>query len=454
MSRVFIPYDAVGEGGTEAEAYEGQQVPVESRAKETLAQDLMQVVCSKANLNRAYKRVKSNKGAAGVDGMTVDELSAYIKVHKEEIVTSLLEGRYQPMPVKGVEIPKAKGGKRQLGIPTVLDRLIQQAIHQVMEPLFEPKFSNSSYGFRPKRGAHQALKAAQEYVKSGKVWVVDIDLARYFDQVHHDILISRLARVIGDKVLLKLIRRFLQAGIMVNGVVMERQAGTPQGGPLSPLLSNIMLNELDKELEKRGHQFCRYADDCNVYVGSELAGRRVMESVKRFLGTRLKLEINEAKSAVAMVNERQFLGYRIGLNGCLSVSDDSLKRMKDKTRQLTKGNRGISLESVVNSLNNYLPGWLQYFSKATGTSLYRELDSWIRRRLRCYRLKQRKRKWSIATWLMKLGVSRSNAWRLAKSDKSWWRKSHNPIINTAMPNDWFNTLGLFSLHEKTKALKA
>lgn len=252
--------------------------------------------------------------------------------------------------------------------------------------------------------------------------------------------------------LLKLIRRFLQAGMMVNGVVMERQAGTPQGGPLSPLLSNIMLNELDWELERRGHSFCRYADDCNIYVSSEQAGHRVMASVKRFLATKLKLQINEAKSAVARVSTRQFLGYRIGTNGGLSVSDDSLKRMKDKVRQLTKGNRGISLERVVRSLNTYLPGWFQYFSQTTGISLFRDVDSWIRRRLRCYRLKQRKRRWPIATWLMALGVSRQNAWRLAKSDKSWWRKSHNPIINTAMPNGWFDTLGLFSLYTKAKAL--
>lgn len=454
MREPIITHGAGGKGGTGAATFEGQQVSVESTAKETLAQDLMSVVCSRDNLNRAYKRVKSNKGAPGIDGMTIEELGPYIKMRKEEIVTSLLEGRYQPKAIKGVEIPKPKGGTRQLGIPTVLDRLIQQAIHQVLEPLFEPNFSASSYGFRPKRGAHQALKAASEYVKSGKEWVVDIDLAKFFDQVNHDILMSRLARVVGDKALLKLIRRFLQAGMMINGVVMERQAGTPQGGPLSPLLSNIMLDELDKELEKRGHTFCRYCDDCNIYVSSEKSGQRVMDSVKRFLATKLKLQINETKSAVALVNDRQFLGYRIGLNGWLSVSGDSLKRMKDKVRQLTKGNRGISLEWVINSLNIYLPGWFQYFSKTTGISLFRDMDSWIRRRLRCYRLKQRKRRWPIATWLMKLGVSRQNAWRLAKSDKSWWRKSHNPIINTAMPNKWFETLGLFSLYEKAKALKA
>jgi RNA-directed DNA polymerase len=454
MSKIFIPHGDCGKGGTGAATREVRQISVESRTKETLAQDLMKVVCNRDNLNRAYKRVKANKGAPGVDGMTVDELGSYIKENKEGIISSLLEGRYRPEAVKGVAIPKPKGGTRQLGIPTVLDRLVQQAIHQVLEPIFEPMFSNSSYGFRPKRSAHQALKAASGYVQSGKGWVVDIDLLKYFDQVNHDILMSRLARVVGDKVLLRLIRRFLQAGMMTNGVVMERQAGTPQGGPLSPLLSNIMLNELDWELEKRGHVFCRYADDCNIYVGSEEAGRRVMESVKQFLGTKLKLQINEAKSAVALVNKRQFLGYRIGGNGWLSISDESLKRMKDKVRQLTKGNRGCSLEEMIKSLNIYLPGWYQYFSKTTGISLMRDLDSWIRRRLRCYRLKQRKRKWSIATWLMKLGISQQNAWNLAKSDKSWWRKSHNPIINAAMPNHGFDTLGLFSLYNKARVLKA
>lgn len=454
MSRIIIPHGESGKGGTGAATCEGRQVSVESTAKETLAQNLIEVVCSKDNLNRAYKRVKSNKGASGVDGMSIEDLGGYIKLHKEEIISSLMEGRYQPQAVKGVEIPKPKGGTRQLGIPTVLDRLVQQAIHQVLEPLFEPVFSDSSYGFRPKRSAHQALKAASAYVASGKIWVVDIDLAKFFDQVNHDILMSRLMRVVGDKTLLKLIRKFLQAGMMTNGVVMARQAGTPQGGPLSPLLSNIMLNDLDLELGKRGHTFCRYADDCNIYVGSEQAGLRVMESVRQFLTTRLKLQINEAKSAVAQVNERQFLGYTIGLKGNLRASDDSLKRMKDKVRQLTKRNRGISFEGVIDSLNLYLPGWFQYFSKTKSISLFRDLDSWIRRRLRCYRLKQRKRKWPIAIFLMQLGIGKHNAWLLGKSDRGWWRKSHNPIINTAMSNKWFETLELFSLYEKAKALKA
>jgi RNA-directed DNA polymerase len=453
MNKV-ISHGMRGKSGTGTGQQVGQQVSMASTDKNTLTQDLMEVVCSRDNLNRAYKRVKSNKGGPGIDGMSIEALGFHIKSHKEEIISSLLEGRYQPEVIKGVNIPKPKGGTRLLGIPTVLDRLVQQAIHQVLEPLFDSGFSESSYGFRPKRGAHQALEAASAYVASGKEWVVDIDMAKYFDQVNHDILMSRLARTVGDKTLLKLIRKFLQAGILLNGLVMERQAGTPQGGPLSPLLSNIMLDELDKELEKRGHSFCRYADDCNIYVGSEKAGQRVMASIKQFLGTKLKLQINEAKSGVSRVEKRTFLGYRIDSSGRLLVSHESLKRMKDKIRQLSKGNRGISFNSMIYELNCYLPGWFQYFSRVEGISLFRNLDSWIRRRLRCYRLKQRQRKWSIAKYLMTLGISRANAWHLAKSDKSWWRKSHNPIINMAMSNKWFETLGLFSLHAKACALKA
>jgi len=448
MDRRFITHGVCGKGGTGAATFEGQQVLVVSMTRQTLTQDLMQIVCSRSNLNRAYKRVKSNKGAPGVDGMSVDELSAYIREHKVKIVSSLLDGTYKPNTVRGVAIPKAKGGTRQLGIPTVLDRLVQQAIHQVLEPIFEPRFSESSYGFRPKRSAHKALKAASVYVASGKDWVVDIDLAKYFDQVNHDILMSRLARVIGDKILLKLIRKFLQAGMMSNGVVVSRQAGTPQGGPLSPLLSNIMLDELDKELERRGHTFCRYADDFNIYVGSEKAGHRVMQSVKQFLATKLKLQINETKSAVAKVGERQFLGYRIQGNGQLSVSPDSIKRMKDKVRELTKRNRGRSLGVIIQSLNRYLPGWFQYFQLQKGVKLFERTDQWIRRRLRCYRLKQCKRRWPTAKYLMSLGISKKNAWRLAMSNKSWWRKSHNPIINAALSNEWLNNMGLVSLLDK------
>lgn len=443
-----ISHDRAGESGTGASLSAEHQAHDTLEKKRALTKHLMESICSPSNLNRAYKRVKANKGAAGVDGMNVSEMKAYIHLHKVELVESLLSGSYQPQEVLGIEIPKPSGGKRMLGIPTVMDRLIQQAIHQVLEPIFEPMFSESSYGFRPKRSAHMALRASQKHVDSGRVWAVDIDLAKYFDQVNHDILMSRLARYIGDKRLLRLIRRFLQAGMMLNGVVIDRESGTPQGGPLSPLLSNIMLDELDKELEKRGHRFCRYADDCNIYVYSEASGKRVMSSVKQFLKARLKLSINEEKSAVSKVYERQFLGYRVGSGARLYISPASLKRMKDKVRLLTKRNRGRRLERVIHELNQYLPGWLSYFRLAGGLAQFKRLDSWIRRRLRCYRLKQRKRKWPMATFMMGLGVSARVAWSLVKSNRGWWAKSHHLGSDHAMSNKWFKKQGLFSLYDK------
>jgi RNA-directed DNA polymerase len=449
-----ICHDKTGKGGTGADLSEEPQAQNAMEKKRALTQQLMESICIPSNLNRAYKRVKANKGAAGVDGMQVSELSGYIRTHKVELVNSLLSGTYRPQSILGVEIPKASGGKRMLGIPTVLDRLIQQAIHQVLEPLFDPIFSESSYGFRPKRSTHMALRSAQKHVDSGRVWVVDIDLAKYFDQVNHDILMSRLARHIEDKRLLLLIRRFLQAGMMRDGVVIERESGTPQGGPLSPLLSNIMLNELDEELEKRGHRFCRYADDCNIYVYSEAAGQRVMSSVKQFLETRLKLSINEDKSAVSKVYERHFLGYRIGSGAKLYISPDSLKRMKDKVRVLTSRNQGRSLERIIHGLNQYLPGWLNYFKLAEGVAQFRRLDSWVRRRLRCYRLKQRKRKWPMATFMMALGVSPRLAWGLVKSNRGWWSKSHHLGSDQAMSEKWFREQGLFSMYNKALAFNS
>lgn len=437
-----------GEGGTGTAGLEGQQTPVERRKTHPLVEGLMEKICLRANLNRAYERVKDNGGAPGIDGMTVKELAPYIKVNKEKILTSLLDGSYMPREIRGVKIPKPQGGERQLGIPTVMDRVVQQAISQVLETIFDPKFSDSSFGFRPNRSAHQALKRAKGYVEEGYCVVVDIDLEKYFDRVNHDILMSRLERVIGDVRLLKIIRRFLTAGMMQNGVVARRQEGTPQGGPLSPLLSNILLDELDKELERRGHKFCRYADDCNIYVHSQKAGERVMASTKQFLMKRLKLKVNEGKSAVALVRERKFLGYRLQTDGRLSMAPESLKRMKDKVRVLTKRNRGRKLEQVVLELNRYLTGWLSYFRLVESKDLFRRLDSWIRRRLRCYRLRQRKRRYPIVTFLITLGVNAKEAWNLAMSRKSWWTKSMNPTINSALPNAWFEKLGLTSLHQR------
>ncbi len=350
-----------GKGRTGAFLCEEQQIYIAVNQALPLAENLMEKICEKANLNQAYKRVKSNKGAAGVDGMPLESLSAYIRSNKETLIRSLLDGSYQPQPVRGIKIPKPDGGERQLGIPTVVDRVFQQAIAQVLEPIFDPKFSESSFGFRAKRSAHQALKQAGKYVSQGYGFVVDIDLDKFFDRVNHDILMSRLARVIGDKRLLKIIRGFLTAGIMANGVCMRRAEGTPQGGPLSPLLSNILLDELDKELERRGHKFCRYADDCNVYVKSQKAGERVLESIRRFLSKTLKLKVNEEKSAVARVEKRKFLGYTLKSDGCLKIAKASLERVCGKIKLLTKRNRGMKLEQVIRDLNKYLLGWLNYF---------------------------------------------------------------------------------------------
>jgi RNA-directed DNA polymerase len=394
--------------------------------------------------------VKANKGSSGIDGMTVDELSSWIAEHKESLIESLLTGSYRPQFVLGVEIPKPgknKGG-RGLGIPTVVDRLVQQAIHQVLEPIFDPSFSDSSYGFRIGRSAHQAVKRAQGYVRDGYEVVVDIDLDRFFDRVNHDILMSRLSKRIDDKRLLKIIRRFLEAGMMKNGVCINRVEGVPQGGPLSPLMSNIMLDELDKELERRGHRFCRYADDANIYVQSLRAGERVFNSVKSFLDQRLGLKVNEEKSGYASVDERQFLGYRLLRDGKLVIAAHSIDRVKDKIRDLTRRNRGVSLAKVISELNESLRGWINYFRLTEWPSDVRALDSWLRRKLRCYRLKQRKRSFSIAKFLISLGVPMERSWPLAKSSKGWWCLSKTPPVHQAMSNVWFEEQGLINLTQQ------
>lgn len=413
----------------------------------------MEQICEPANMNQAYRKVKANKGASGVDGITVDGVLTYVREHKEELIKSLLDGSYKPNLVRGVQIPKPDGSKRQLGIPTVLDRVIQQSILQILEPIFEPMFSDSSYGFRPKRSALMALNNAKEYVQDGYVYVVDMDLEKFFDRVNHDILMSRLARHISDKRLLKIIRRYLEAGLLRNGIKVTRDLGMPQGGNLSPLLSNIMLDELDKELESRGHRFCRYADDCNIYVKSYQAGARVLESMTNFLSTRLKLTVNKTKSAVALAKERKFLGYSFRNDGGLRVAPQSLEKFKKKIRELTKRNRGRKLASIILELNRYLNGWISYFRLSASISVFSKLDSWIRRKLRCYRLKQRKRTYSIYQYMVELGVSVQNAWKLAMSSKGWWRLSLNPVINQAMSNSWFDKLGLVNLESKVAKFK-
>jgi RNA-directed DNA polymerase len=345
-----------------------------------------------------------------------------------------------------VQIPKPGGGQRQLGIPVAADRLVQQMILQVLNPILDPTFSNSSYGFRPGRDPHMALQQARKYVnQEGREFVVDLDLEKYFDRVNHDILMSRLARRIGDKRLLRIIRRFLQAGMMQDGVCVAREEGTPQGGPLSPLLANLLLDDLDQLLESRDHRFCRYADDCNIYVRSLAAGQRVMESVTRFLEQKLKLRVNREKSAVAPVGERKFLGYRLISNGKLGISPKSIKRAKERIREITRRNRGISFAQVIIELNRFIRGWLNYYRLAACKNELLELDGWIRRKLRCYRLKQCKRSTAIVRFLQNLGVAEAPAHRVASSGKGWWRLSLTKVAHNAMSKQWFATQGLLSL---------
>lgn len=437
--------DARGDGGIEAAARGETQGFAASEGKRALTMHLMKRIAERANLLEAYRKVKRNKGAPGVDGMTVDELGNWLRTHHGGLVTALLDGSYQPQPVWRKEIPKPGGGMRQLGIPTVIDRLVQQAILQVLEPLIDPTFSESSYGFRPGRGAHDALHAAADYVREGRVIVVDLDLEKFFDRVNHDVMMARLARRIGDKDLLRIIRRFLEAGMMADGVCVRRYEGTPQGGPLSPLLANILLDDLDKELESRGHCFCRYADDCNIYVASHKAGERVMASVVQFLEKKLRLRVNREKSAVAHVEERKFLGYRLLRGGRLGVAPKSVERMKDRVRSITRRNRGVSFARVVSELRSFLTGWLSYFRYAQCRSLLRDLDGWIRHKMRCYRLKQCKRAKTIHTFLRSLGVPWRRAWTTATCGKGWWRMAATPVAHEAMSTHWFQTQGVNSL---------
>ena len=385
--------------------------------------------------------------------MTVKEMYGWLQEHKAELVASLLDGSYEPQVVRGVEIAKPGGGKRQLGIPTVIDRLVQQAILQVLEGILEPTFSESSYGFRRGRSAHQAVQQAAEYVAEGRVVVVDIDLERFFDRVNHDVLMSRLARHVADKRLLRIVRRFLEAGMMRDGVKVVRHEGTPQGGPLSPLLANLLLDDLDKELERRGHRFCRYADDSNIYVRTQAAGERVMGSVTRFLEERLRLRVNRKKSAVAFVEERQFLGYRLLRDGRLGIAPRSLERVKQRIRAITRRNRGVSLDRMIQELNAYLSGWVTYFRYAACKTHLQRLDEWIRRKLRCVRLRQCKRSRAICDFLHSLGVPRQSARKLAGTGRGWWRMSGCPQAHQAMDKAWFKTLGLVSLSERYAALQ-
>jgi group II intron reverse transcriptase/maturase len=387
--------------------------------------------------------------------MTVEELRAHLINHWLEIREALDGGRYRPSPVRGVGIPKPEGGERQLGIPTVLDRFIQQAVAQVLTPLFEPLFSPHSYGFRPGRSAHDAVKQAQMYVQDGYNWVVDIDLERFFDRVNHDMLMARVARVVKDKRVLKLIRAYLESGVMVNGVVMDAEEGTPQGGPLSPLLSNIMLDDLDKELEKRGHKFVRYADDCNIYVRTQRAGERVMGSVVQFLEKKLKLKVNRQKSKVERASRVKFLGfsfYKYRGEVRIRVATKSLQRFRQRLRRLTRRTRSGKLEDIIRGVNQYLRGWIGYFRLADTPSVFEDLDSWIRRRLRQMVWKRWKRGRTRYRELVALGVPRERA-ALGAVGTSPWRMSRTPVVNEALSNAYLQKLGLEGIGQRYRQLR-
>lgn len=418
---------------------------------------LMEEVVERSNLQLAYQRVVENKGAPGVDGVPVTEFKGWLKIHWPSVKTALLEGRYLPRPVRRVDIPKPSGGMRMLGVPTLVDRLIQQALHQVLQPLFEPTFSDSSYGFRPGRGAHQAVRKAQGYIREGKRWVVDIDLEKFFDRVNHDVLMSRVARQVSDVRVLKLIRRFLGAGMMSEGLVEPRTEGTPQGGPLSPLLSNILLNDLDQELERRHLAFCRYADDCNIYVGSRVAGNRVMQGIRTFLEGALKLRINTEKSAVARPWERKFLGFSVTVHreSRLRIAPASVQRLRQKVRDLMRTGRGRSLTRTIEDLNPLLRGWINYFRLTATKGVLEELDSWMRRRLRCLLWRQWKRRATKARKLRALGLDAERARRSASNGQGPWWNAGASHMNQALPAKYFTAKGLVSLmgtHQRLQSL--
>ena len=416
---------------------------------------LMEAVCERGNLIRSFQRVVRNKGAAGVDGIGVAEFKDHLKQHWPAIKVKLLAGDYMPQPVRRVDIPKPQGGVRTLGIPTLADRMIQQAIHQVLSPIFEAEFSASSYGFRPGKNAHQAVKAAKHYVAEGRRVVVDMDLEKFFDRVNHDLLMEKLSKKVSDSRVLRLIRRYLEAGMMAEGIVSPRLGGTPQGGPLSPLLSNILLTELDRELERRGHAFCRYADDCNIYVKSQAAGERVMASITRFLADTLKLTVNAAKSAVARPWQRKFLGYSMTWHKAprLRIAPTSLKRLEDKIRAVLKGARGRNLAHTIQELNPVLRGWAAYFKLTETKRAMEERDGWIRRKLRCIIWRQWKRVYTRATNLMKAGLTAEQAWRSACNQRGAWWNSGASHMNQAFPKLYFDRLGLVSLLDTTRRLQ-
>ena len=431
------------EGEAHDDLRRGESGPANDATAHPSWKDLMEEVVEPANIARAMKRVLANKGSPGIDRMTVDELPKHWRRSGGLLREQLLSGTYKPTAVRRVTIPKSGGGERSLGIPTVMDRLVQQSILQVLGPRYDAGFSTHSHGFRPRHSAHDAVLEAQSYIQEGYDWVVDVDLERFFDRVNHDVLMGRLAKKIEDKRMLKILRGFLNAGVMLHGVVIDQDEGTPQGGPLSPLLANVLLDEIDKLLEARGHRFVRYADDCNIYVRSQRAGERVMDTMHKEL-SKLRLRINEAKSAVDRPWNRKFLGFTFtrGRNTRRRVSLRAVEKAKDRIRELTNRNRGASIASVVKELTSYLKGWLQYFGICQVPRPRRDLAEWIRARLRLLQLKQWKRGRTAYPWLVAMGANERAAVHTAQNLRRWWFAAHSPGSNQAMPVRYFDQLGL------------
>ncbi len=445
-TQMVLAFPATPTSEAPRSAGEGTEPPTAMRAPERPANtdSLMEEVVERANLKAALRRVKANKGSPGIDGMTVEQLPGYLREHWPALRDQLLRGTYQPQPVKRVEVKKPDGGVRKLGVPTVLDRFLQQAVLQVLQRDWDRTFSPHSYGFRPHRSAQQAVAQAQQYVADGYGWVVDLDLEKFFDRVNHDKLMGQVAKRITDQRLLRLLRAFLTAGVLADGLVSPTEEGTPQGGPLSPLLSNVVLDTLDRELERRGHHFVRYADDCNIYVRSHRAGQRVMASITRFITTTLKLKVNSAKSAVARPGERTFLGFSFTRPPAprRRLAPSTVTRFKAKVRELTRRTRGVSLETMVQQLGTYLRGWHGYFGFCQTPSVLRDLDSWIRRRLRSAGWKQWKQGRTRFLELRRRGVGLALATPTAGSAHGPWRLSHSPALTVALPKAYFATLGL------------
>jgi RNA-directed DNA polymerase len=445
-NQMELAFDLKGVGEADKGKWEGIEASMAKRKEESSAigEQLMEEVCEAGNCQQALKQVKANRGSAGVDGMTVIELPDYLKKHWPAIRNQLLSGTYKPQPVKRVEIPKPDGGKRKLGIPTVVDRFVQQAVMQVLQRRWDSTFSESSYGFRPGKSAHQAVAKAQQYMSEGYRWVVDIDLEKFFDRVNHDRLMAAVAKRVQDKRMLKLIRAFLNAGVMENGLVSPVDEGTPQGGPLSPLLSNLVLDELDRQLEKRKHRFARYADDCNIYVGSKQAGERVMQWVSLYITKKLKLKVNSAKSAVARPWERKFLGLSFTSDHTPKrrIARKAIERFKAKVTELTRRTRGVSMERMVSELSIYLKGWRGYFSFCETPSVLSSLDQWLRHRLRSVYWKQWKKSGKRFAELTKRGVGKELAAQTVGSCHGPWRLGNSPALSIALPISYFDALGL------------